>query len=106
MLQLSVRKTTTALVLAGLGGCSLLAPPPPQPVHYACDGGKGFAVTFAPNRETAVIDLDGIRFPLRREPSTEGTWSCDVLTLRTEGTSATLDLQEGRPWSNCREDHR
>lgn len=98
-----MRRLITIAMLAGLGGCAALERPP-QAVQYACDGGKRFSVTYQPSGETALIEINQMRFPLRREVSASGAkYSCDVLTLWTKGREATLDMEDERTYTNCRE---
>ena len=99
----AMRRLFTIAMLAGIAGCAALEPAP-RPVEYACDAGKRFSVAYHPSGETAVIEINRMRFPLRREVSASGAkYSCDVLTLWTRGREAMLEMEGERAYSNCRE---
>lgn len=99
----AMRRLFTFAILAALAGCAALERAP-QPVDYACDGGKRFSVTYHPSGDTALIEISQMRFSLRREASATGAkYSCDVLTLWTKGQEAMLEMEGARTYSNCRE---
>jgi membrane-bound inhibitor of C-type lysozyme len=99
----AMRRLITLAMLAGLAGCAALERAP-RAVQYACDGGKRFSVTYQASGEAALIEINQMRFPLRREASASGAiYTCDVLTLRTKGREATLDMEGERSYRNCRE---
>jgi membrane-bound inhibitor of C-type lysozyme len=98
-----MHRLAPVLIFAALAGCAALERAP-QPVYYACDAGKGFRVTYHPSGDTALIEINQMRFALRRETSASGArYSCDVLTLWTKGREAMLEMEGARAYSNCRE---
>jgi membrane-bound inhibitor of C-type lysozyme len=98
-----MRRLVPVLLTAALTGCAALERVP-QPVSYACDAGKRFSVTYHPSGDTALIEINQMRFALRRETSASGVrYSCDVLTLWTQGREAMLEMEGARAYSNCRE---
>lgn len=98
-----MRRLINIAMLAGLAGCAALERAP-QTAQYACDSGKRFSVTYHPSGDTALIEINQMRFPVRREVSASGAkYSCDVLTLWTRGREATLDMEGEPAYRNCRE---
>lgn len=92
-----------ALMLAGVAGCAALESRAPPPVQYLCDNDRRFSVVYHPGGESATLDLDRMRFALRREPSASGAkYGCDVLTLWIKGPEAMIDMQGSKAYANCR----
>lgn len=86
-----------------LAGCAALRSDP-APTRYVCDDGKQFSVVYRPEAQAAIIEIDRMRFGLRQERAASGeVFSCDVLTLRTVGREALLEIQGERTHANCRE---
>lgn len=94
-----------AMLMSGstlLASCSLMQPAP-EPVTYACDGGKEFRMTFLPDDQGAEVEFSRMHFHLRREKTGSGMrYACDVLTFTGQGESASLDIQGDPSWQNCR----
>ena len=93
------------LVLAcGLlfAGCSSLQAPSPKPVHYVCDEGRQFSIAFMPDASGANIEINRMRFHLRREAAAEMRYACDVLTFTGSGDTAEVAIQDAPAYRNCR----
>ena len=93
------------LVLAcGLlfAGCSSLQAPSPKPVHYVCDEGRQFSIAFMPDASGANIEINRMRFHLRREAAAEMRYACDVLTFTGTGETAEVAIQDAPAYRNCR----
>lgn len=87
-----------------LAACTALGPSSPGPVHYRCDDGRSFAVTYQPSGQTASIEFERMRFGLVAE-STGGPgqrYRCEVLALSLDGDQARLEVDGQRSHANCR----
>ncbi len=98
-----MRLLATIAAICALAGCAALEAPPPAPITYACDEGRSFSVIFHPSGESAIIEINQMRFTLRREPSGSGAkYACDVLVFWTKGSEAVVEMEEKRAYTNCR----
>ncbi|HJV28210.1 MAG TPA: hypothetical protein VJ673_21215 [Aromatoleum sp.] len=100
-----MKKLLVILAASVLAACSTVPQREPlQIVDYVCEGGKGFAVTYLPGQEGALIDIEGNRFALRAETDdgTEQRFACDVLTLWRRAELARVDMQDQHLYENCR----
>jgi membrane-bound inhibitor of C-type lysozyme len=98
------RTLIAGIALASLAACSSWETRAPAPVDYVCDHAKSFKVSYHPSGDSATIEINQMRFALQRERSGSGAkYSCDVLTLRTTGREAQLELEGAPAYSNCRE---
>jgi hypothetical protein len=106
MLKTSRKTSFRILVLACgllLAGCSsLTAPPSSKPVRYACDEGRQFSIAFLPDAGGANIEINRMRFHLRREAAAEMRYACDVLTFTGSGDTAEVAIQDAPAYRNCR----
>ncbi len=106
MFTTSRKPSFRILVLAcglPIAGCSSLrAPPSPEPVHYVCDDGRQFSITFLPGASGANIEINRMRFHLQREAATELRYACDVLTFSGAGETAEVAIQDAPAYRNCR----
>lgn len=99
-----MRTLFVAFVIATLAGCAPMAPRALQTVHYACEDGRAFSVTYHSEGESAIIEIERMRFALIRELSASGaTYTCDVLTLRTKGRDAMVEMEGRKSYTGCRE---
>jgi len=99
-----MRQLPTIIAFCSLAGCASLEAPSPMPVTYHCDNGRSFGVAFHPTGESAIIEIDRMRFTLRHEPSASGAkYACDVLTLWTKGPDAFVEMDGVREYTNCRQ---
>lgn len=87
----------------GLAGCANA--PVPAVADYRCDGGREFSVSYAPSRQTALIDIGGMRFALEAQPAAAGAgerYACSVLALSRDGDRARVEMQGSGLYTNCR----
>ena len=102
-----MQRRATIIAFCSLAGCAALEPPPPMQVTYQCDRDRSFGVAFHPSGESAIIEIDRMRFALRHEPSASGAkYACDVLTLWTKGPDAFVEMDGVREYTNCRQMRR
>ncbi|MBI2312687.1 MAG: MliC family protein [Betaproteobacteria bacterium] len=99
-----MRTLLLAFVIVALAGCAPVEPRALKPVHYACEDGRAFSVTYDSEGESAIIEIERMRFALIREPSASGAaYTCEVLTLRTKGRDAMVEMEGRKSYTGCRE---
>ncbi|BAL25292.1 hypothetical protein [Azoarcus sp. KH32C] len=100
-----MKRLVVVLVASVVAACSTVPRSEPvKIVDYVCDGGKGFAVTYLPEQDRALIDIEGSRFRLQAESAdgAEQRFGCDVLTLSRRAALARVDMQGEHLYENCR----
>lgn len=99
-----MRILLVAPVIALLGACAPVEPRVAPPVHYVCEDGRAFSVAYHSEGESAIIEIERMRFALVRKPAASGAqYTCDVLTLRTKGAEAGVEMEGRKAYSGCRE---
>ena len=104
----TLRKASFRILVLACGlliaGCSsLTAPPSSQPVRYVCDEGRQFSIAFLPDAGGANIEINRMRFHLRRETAPTGArYACDVLAFTGSGDTAEVAIQDAPAYRNCR----
>lgn len=95
MRPLPIRPARLALLVATGVLSSACASRPPADVHYQCPDGRHFAVRYAADGQSAVIDIARMQFPLQREsvPGPARRYACSVLALVRDGERASVDIQ-------------
>jgi hypothetical protein len=99
-----MKRLPVVLAAGFVAACSTVPREPMQIVDYVCEGGKGFAVTYLPGQDGALIDIEGSRFRLQAEAADGGEqrFGCDVLTLSRRAELARVDMQGEHLYENCR----
>ena len=101
--RIRLRHPLALTIALSLGGCaSLFEAPPPKPVRYVCDEGRQFSIAFLPDAGGANIEINRMRFHLRREAAAEMRYACDVLTFTGSGDTAEVAIQDAPAYRNCR----
>ncbi len=104
MLKISRNTSFRILIMAcglTLAGCSSLQAPP-EAARYVCDEGRQFSIAFSPDASGANIEINRMRFHLRREAAAERRYACDVLTFSAAGETAEVAIQDAPAYRNCR----
>ncbi len=97
----SGRVALVALTMV-LAGCAAIAPAPPPPVHYRCDGGCEFAVSYRPDGKTAGIHIAGMHFELAAQGEDGLRYGCNVLTLWRDAQAARVEMEGEGLYDRCR----
>lgn len=91
-----------AMLALAIAGCSSLTPARSE---YRCDDGQRFAVSYAADGQSAILELAQMRFSLLGEPTggEARRYRCEVLTLTRLGNVVELEVQDEKAYRNCRE---
>lgn len=95
------RRPLLAAMLTLLAGCASVSPR--QDLDYECEGGRGFQLSIAAGGQSAVINLEGLRFNLQREVSEEAgeRFGCGIITVWRNGDGAHVALEDKLRYTHC-----
>ena len=99
-----MRPLLPLIFVASLSGCAGLSSDRLETASYSCDGGRAFSVSYHPGGQTAMIEIDRMRFGLNVEaPDGPGQrYGCSVLTLWRDGDKARVEMEGVPAYTNCR----